>query len=364
MENNNKILENSVVSSFSKNIKLKIGGEEEGKLAFMRNDINDIDNNPQDTKERIHFLFPNLPPEDINRVLEKSENNIEKATNLIIELKMQNNKMNSLDNHKKGRGLVKRNYITVFQQDNNIKNDIDISNHKKSNIMMKPENKSNIMIDSSKENENINYNNNDKFNKIIEQKISINNSNDYKVNPIKNEERKENTSIPQEINSNKINNQENNETNETNNNYNSLDENTRNLINEQLNFLLNKFREMTDESELKNLLKEIGFPETNENNDNNEKDNLKKLEEELKGKVESNLEERKFIKNQYNKYNNFCKLIKQKEEKIDELTSSLANLIDAESEQKMREEEYKNELIELIKMKNQNQNFNNPREGY
>ena len=52
-------------------------------------------------------------------------------------------------------------------------------------------------------------------------------------------------------------------------------------------------------------------------------------------------------------------------EKIDELTSSLANLIDAESEQKMREEEYKNELQQIANnLYNDNNNFNNPREGY
>jgi K+/H+ antiporter YhaU regulatory subunit KhtT len=118
---------------------------------------------------------------------------------------------------------------------------------------------------------------------------------------------------------------------------------------------------MTDVSELKNLLKEIGFPLEKENY---EKNDINKLEEELKEKIKSNQEERKFIINQYNKHNNFCKLIKLKEEKIDELTSSLGNLIDTESEQKMREEEYKNELVELLKVLKQNNNFNNPREGY
>ena len=42
----------------------------------------------------------------------------------------------------------------------------------------------------------------------------------------------------------------------------------------------------------------------------------------------------------------------------------MGNLIDAESEQKMREEEYKNELIEYMKYLKENNNFYNPEEGY
>ena len=361
MEKNEKSIENSTVPHFYKNIKLKMGGEEEYKPAVMRNNINDINNNVQKAKERIQFLFPNLPPEDINKILEKSGNNIEQAINLIKELKTQKNQTNSSANlnQKRLRGIVKRNYNTLIQQDN-IQNQNDINKS----------NNPNIIIDHANGN---NYSNNNivENNNHIEQNLSIDDSNNNNKNDIINEEKKESNFV-QEINLNKnsdnnnqenkeINNNDNQENKEINNNDNSLDENTRNLINEQINYLLNKFNGMTDVSELKNLLKEIGFPLEKENN---EKNDINKLEEELKEKIKSNKEERKLIINQYNKHNNFCKLIKLKEEKIDELTSSLGNLIDTESEQKMREEEYKNELVELLKVLKQNNNFNNPREGY
>ena len=64
MEKNEKPIENSNVPHFYKNIKLQLGGEEENKTAVMRNYINDINNKVQKAKERIQFLFPNLPPED------------------------------------------------------------------------------------------------------------------------------------------------------------------------------------------------------------------------------------------------------------------------------------------------------------
>ena len=350
MEKNEKSIENSTVPHFYKNIKLKMGGEEEYKPAVMRNNINEINNNVQKAKERIQFLFPNLPPEDINKILEKSGNNIEQAINLIKELKTQKNQTNSSANlnQKRLRGIVKRNYNTLIQQDN-IQNQNDINKSNNPNIIIEHS------IENKYSNNNIVENKNH-----IEQTISINDSNNNNKNDIINEEKKENNYV-QEINLNKNNDNNNQENKEIKNNDNSLDENTRNLINEQINYLLNKFNGMTDITELKNLLKEIGFPLEKENN---EKNDINKLEEELKEKIKNNQEERKFIINQYNKHNNFCKLIKLKEEKIDELTSSLGNLIDTESEQKMREEEYKNELVELLNVLKQNNNFNSPREGY
>ena len=133
------------------------------------------------------------------------------------------------------------------------------------------------------------------------------------------------------------------------------------LDSEFIEFLFKLFKKQNSlDNLIKKLLIEIGFPVKKE--ENNEKS---KLEEMLKEKIKNNIEERKFIVNQYNKHNVVVKLIKQKEEKIDELTSSLANLIDAESEQKMREEEYKNELKQIANnLYNDNNNFNNPREGY
>ena len=118
---------------------------------------------------------------------------------------------------------------------------------------------------------------------------------------------------------------------------------------------------MTDISQLKNPLKTIGFPKNKENADESEDNKFIKI---FKEKTESNKEEREFIINQYIKHNTVCHQIKQKEEKIDELTSTLGNLIDVESEQKMIEEEYKNEFIECIKFMKGNNNYNTPREGY
>ena len=185
------------------------------------------------------------------------------------------------------------------------------------------------------------------------------------------EEKKFNPTQARESNINNNNNNNNNdiqkkeESKLNNNNNDSMDENRKNLINAQINFLLGKFSKMNDISELKKLLKEIGFPEKKENKDEKENENNNnKLEEELKEKIEDNKEERKFIINQYKKHNAICEIIKQREDKIDELTSTLGNLIDAESEQKMREEEYKNELMEYVKSLSENNNFNFPREGY
>ena len=93
MESSNKSMENSFVPQFIKNNKMKVGGEENNKPIILNNNIDDINNNnTQNTKERIHFLFPNLPPEDINNVLERAEYNIEKAITLIKEIKEQKNK--------------------------------------------------------------------------------------------------------------------------------------------------------------------------------------------------------------------------------------------------------------------------------
>ena len=195
----------------------------------------------------------------------------------------------------------------------------------------------------------------------------ISTSQENKINPMPetNLNSNNNNIIEKTEDSNNINNVENKEENEDNNNI-ILDEAKRNKINQQINYLLDKFSKMNDISQLKNLLKEIGFPEKEENKDKDKDENEKnKLIEIIKQKIENNDKERKFIISQYTKYSGISKLIKQKEEKIDELTSSLGNLIEKESEQKMREEDYKNELKEYSNLyNNNNNNFNNPREGY
>ena len=50
---------------------------------------------------------------------------------------------------------------------------------------------------------------------------------------------------------------------------NSLDDEKKNLINRQMDFLLDKFSKMKDISELKNLLTEIGFPTKKEDIEKN-----------------------------------------------------------------------------------------------
>ena len=364
MESNN--MENSSVPHFFKKNEMKFGGEENNKTIILNNNLNNLNNNPKDTKERMQNLFPNLPQEDINNVLERAEYNIEKAIILIKEIKEQKNKLNTLKNpinQNNRKRLIKRNYNSILQQEQK-RNDIHSYNINNIN--------NNRNITTNLEN---NTNDNNKNIDINPGKIDIKNNNlaDKNDSDINSQEKKFNPTQARESNINNNNNNNNNnndiqkkEESELNNNNNdSMDENRKNLINAQINFLLGKFSKMNDISELKKLLKEIGFPEKKENKDEKENENNNnKLEEELKEKIEDNKEERKFIINQYKKHNAICEIIKQREDKIDELTSTLGNLIDAESEQKMREEEYKNELMEYVKSLSENNNFNFPREGY
>ena len=362
MEPSNKFLENSSVPKFVKNNKMKIGGEENNKPIVLNNNIDTI-SNTQNTKERIQFLFPNLPPEDINNVLERAEYNIEKAIILIKEIKEQKNKINTLKNpinqemakkREQLKNKIKRNYNSVIQKEKNEKNIVsnidktkNINNNQNITHKINPPNNTNMEI---KNNNQINLPNNTINNNNISNKTHID---------IKSQEKIIHTVQENNLNNNNV--IQKKEESELNNNNDSMDENKRNLINAQINFLLGKFSKMTDISELKKLLKDIGFPESKENKDVNENN---KLEEELKEKIENNKEEKKFIINQYNKYKDIIEKIKEKEDKIDEFTSTLGNLIDAESEQKMREEEYRNELMEYVKLLEDNNNFNNPREGY
>ena len=360
MEANNNPKENSTVSQFFNKKKLKLGGEENKiPIPINNKDINNDANNPQNTKEKMQFLFPNLPPEEINNVLERAEYNIEKAIILIKELKEQKDKKDNLNkdnviNPKKKKGIIKRNYNCMIEKEKEfLKNQIEpnvCQNTNKTNTLNNTSN--NININENKGDDDISTNPN-----IRNNNINMNNSN--------NNNEKENNINDEKIKDINSNNNDNNV--ETINNNIHIDDGKRNLINRQIQYLIVKFSEMTDISQLKNLLKEIGFPVNNdnkENKENNDESENNKLIEKLNEKVKINKEEKKFIINQYNKHNSICKLIKQKEEKIDELTSSLVNLIDAESEQKMREEEYKNELTEYIRLLYNDNSFNFPREDY
>ena len=353
-------------------------GEEENKPITLENNINEVNNNPENTKTRMQYLFPTIPKEDINSVLERTGYNIEKAVILIKEIKDQQNKVNSLE--KKNEKIVpKRNYNSVIEKESKIEKTVDIKPDSNkihnNNIIINSSNNINFTnIDKSNNVNHINIpntkakSNNENLNVINKNNINIiSTSQENKINPMPetNLNSNNNNIIEKTEDSNNINNVENKEENEDNNNI-ILDEAKRNKINKQIKYLLDKFSKMNDISQLKNLLKEIGFPEKEENKDKDKDENEKnKLIEIIKQKIENNDKERKFIISQYTKYSGISKLIKQKEEKIDELTSSLGNLIEKESEQKMREEDYKNELKEYSNLyNNNNNNFNNPREGY
>ena len=355
MKGGNNYMENTTVPNFLKNNKIKLGmDEEDNKLAPTMNNNKQMNNNEQNTKEKIQFLFPNLTPEDVTNVLQRSEYNIEKAVILIKELKDQQNKLNTLANpmvqemeekRRKNRGIIKRNYISTFPTNTN----------NKQATSMYPQNHNNI--------NNINTNNH-----IHLQNTSNNNNNNsnYNININRNENMmihgQQGNQINIDINNNIQRNGDRSINNNINNNNGTLEQDRTDLINKQINFLLIQFGKMTDISELKRLLKDIGFPERKEEGNENEH---KQLEEILKEKLKNNAEERSSIVSKYKRHESLLNSIKQKEEKIDELTSSLGNLIESESEMKMREENYRSELMEYYKnCRNNNNNFNNPEEGY
>ena len=371
MEAKNTTMENNTIPQFLKKNKLKIGGEENNPIV-INNNIKDESNKEQNTKEKMQFLFPNLPPEEINKVLERSEYNIEKAISLIRELKQQK-KLNTLENpikienakkRRKFKGIYKRNYISCIQKkQTNYQN--NANNASKQILPANPQNNVNTINNN---NNNINNTNNEIRN-LPNANANLNSINTNNINSINTISNSNNTNANiHENNSNanininnagdgevktSNNNERNNETHSINK---SLDEKRTNLIKRQIDFLVKEFSKMNDISQLKKLLTEIGFPVTKEEK------KIENLEEILKEKIKSNQEEKHFIVNQYRKHNAICQKIKEKEEKIDELTCSLANLIEAESDQKIREEKYRNELMEYAR--NQNDNFYNPTEDY
>lgn len=369
MEAKKVIIDNNTIPQFLKNNKLKIGGEENNPIV-INNNIKDEGNKEQNTKEKMQFLFPNLPPEEINKVLERTEYNIEKAISLIKELKQQK-KLNTLENpiknenakkRRKFRGIYKRNYISCIQKKQTVyQNNSD--NASTQRLPANPQNNiNNININCTNihnnnneirnlPNVNANVNNNSINTNNINSINTISNSNNNIANNI--HENNTNTNNAESINTGN-NNERNNE--EHSNNNKSLDERRTNLIKRQIDFLVKEFSKMNDISQLKKLLTDIGFPVTKDEK------KIENLEEILQEKIKSNQEEKQFIVNQYRKHNAICQKIKEKEEKIDELTCSLANLIEAESDQKIREEKYRNELMEYAR--NQNDNFYNPTEDY
>ena len=65
----------------------------------------------------------------------------------------------------------------------------------------------------------------------------------------------------------------------------------------------------------------------------------------------------------YSKYEETLNQIELKEEKIEELSNTLGNLIEVEAEQKIRKERLENELKEYENIENDNHFFNGPKEG-
>ncbi len=366
MEAKKVIMENNSIPQFLKNNKLKIGGEENNPIV-INNNIKDESNKEQNTKEKMQFLFPNLPPEEINKVLERTEYNIEKAISLIKELKQQK-KLNTLENpiknenakkRRKFRGIYKRNYISCIQK----KQPVYQNNSDNASTQRLPVNPQNNINNINNNNTIINNTNNEIRNlpNSNANSNSINNNNINSINIINNSDNNNPNIHENNSNDNNVgdantgnNNERNNEPHSNNNK--SLDERRTNLIKRQIDFLVKEFSKMNDISQLKKLLTDIGFPVTKDEK------KIENLEEILQEKIKSNQEEKQFIVNQYRKHNAICQKIKEKEEKIDELTCSLANLIEAESDQKIREEKYRNELMEYAR--NQNDNFYNPTEDY
>ena len=302
--------EKDTIPNFFKFNKMKLGGEEKDKLIVSNPKLNTNSQNKEiNTTERFKFLFPDLSQQDMKTVLERAEYNIEKSIELLKEIKQEKNKNLAPRLDKKAK---KRTYLESIQK-----------------IPDQPEEK----------NRNINIGNNQEQNsKEKEPK-----NNDININ----------------INNNSINNN-----NENNNSQliANLDEDKKNLINEQMNYLLNKFSKMKDKSELKNLLTEIGFPLIKQDP---EKERIKnsELEKQLQEKLKTNDTQRKTIINLYNKYKETDEQIKQKEKKIEELSDTLVNLIGVETEQKLRKERLENELKEYENIENDNNFFNGPKEG-
>ena len=135
------------------------------------------------------------------------------------------------------------------------------------------------------------------------------------------------------------------------------------LINDQMNYLLSKFSKMKDISELKKLLTEIGFPLIKQDPEK-EKIKYTELLNKFKEKLKTNETHKNKIRNLYSKYTETCKQIQEKQDLIEELSNTLGNLIEVETEQKIRKELYENELKEYENIENNNNDFfGGPKEG-
>lgn len=323
---------NSTIPSFFKTNKMKVGKEENEKLfSLNQNNNNDSKDIVENTTEKVKFLFPDLSTKDVKNVLERAEYNIEKTIELLKELKKEQKKKSENNNNSNtsrfGKKVKKRNYLEFIQK-----------------IKDKTENKNEI-----------NNNVNDNINSNVH---STNIQN-------KNQENKEINQIKQTLSNDESNEKDSNNNNNIENNsiINNLDEEKKNLINSQIDYLLNKFSKMNNISELKKLLTEIGFPLEKEEQDK-ENINIMELQKKLDEKVNTNSDIKNKIVSLYKKYEKTCVDIKQKQDKIEELSNTLGNLIDTETDQKIRKERLEKELKDSENSIFNNNNFNGPKEGY
>ena len=322
---------NSTIPSFFKTNKMKLGKEENEKLfSLNQNNNNDSKDIVENTTEKVKFLFPDLSTKDVKNVLERAEYNIEKTIELLKELKKEQKKKSENNNNSNtsrfGKKVKKRNYLEFIQK-----------------IKDKTENKNEI---NNNVNDNINSN-------VHSTNIQNKNQENKEINQIK-QTQSNDESNEKDSNNNNI---------ENNSIINNLDEEKKNLINSQIDYLLNKFSKMNNISELKKLLTEIGFPLEKEEQDK-ENINIMELQKKLDEKVNTNSDIKNKIVSLYKKYEKTCVDIKQKQDKIEELSNTLGNLIDTETDQKIRRERSEKELKYSENSIFNNNNFNGPKEGY
>ena len=322
---------NSTIPSFFKTNKMKLGKEENEKLfSLNQNNNNDSKDIVENTTEKVKFLFPDLSTKDVKNVLERAEYNIEKTIELLKELKKEQKKKSENNNNSNtsrfGKKVKKRNYLEFIQK-----------------IKDKTENKNEI---NNNVNDNINSN-------LHSTNIQNKNQENKEINQIK-QTQSNDESNEKDSNNNNI---------ENNSIINNLDEEKKNLINSQIDYLLNKFSKMNNISELKKLLTEIGFPLEKEEQDK-ENINIMELQKKLDEKVNTNSDIKNKIVSLYKKYEKTCVDIKQKQDKIEELSNTLGNLIDTETDQKIRKERLEKELKDSENSIFNNNNFNGPKEGY
>ena len=322
---------NSTIPSFFKTNKMKVGKEENEKLfSLNQNNNNGSKDIVENTTEKVKFLFPDLSTKDVKNVLERAEYNIEKTIELLKELKKEQKKKTENNNNSNtsrfGKKVKKRNYLEFIQK-----------------IKDKTENKNEI---NNNVNDNINSN-------VHSTNIQNKNQENKEINQIK-QTQSNDESNEKDSNNNNI---------ENNSIINNLDEEKKNLINSQIDYLLNKFSKMNNISELKKLLTEIGFPLEKEEQDK-ENINIMELQKKLDEKVNTNSDIKNKIVSLYKKYEKTCVDIKQKQDKIEELSNTLGNLIDTETDQKIRKERLEKELKDSENSIFNNNNFNGPKEGY